>query len=91
MPDWKCTNSFPFDFWFGGDHPCVHIVPLERGQHRQIQWLKEVIYMPWERFANGHDNISFVHEWREHVVFSTPQDKIAWFDPFVEMRPRALR
>jgi hypothetical protein len=39
------------------------------------------------RFANAHDNISFVHEGREHVVFSTAQDKIAWLDPFVEMRP----
>jgi hypothetical protein len=39
------------------------------------------------RFANGHDNISFIHEGREHVVFSTAQDKIAWFDPFVEMHP----
>jgi hypothetical protein len=38
------------------------------------------------RFANGHDNISFVHEGHEHVVFSTAQDKIAWLDPFVEMR-----
>jgi hypothetical protein len=39
------------------------------------------------RFANGHDNISFVHEGHEHVVFSTAQDKITWLDPFVEMRP----
>jgi hypothetical protein len=29
------------------------------------------------RFANGHHNISFVHDGREHVVFSTAQDKIA--------------
>jgi hypothetical protein len=39
------------------------------------------------RFANGHDSISFVHGGREHVVFATTQDKIAWLDPFVEMRP----
>jgi hypothetical protein len=42
------------------------------------------------RFANGYDNISFVHEGREHVVFSTAQNKIAWLDPFVEIRPSAL-
>jgi hypothetical protein len=39
------------------------------------------------RFTNVHDNISFVHESREYVVFSTAQDKIAWLDPFVEMLP----
>jgi hypothetical protein len=38
------------------------------------------------RFANSHGNISFVHEGCEHGVFSTAQDKIAWLDPFVEMR-----
>jgi hypothetical protein len=27
---------------------------------------------------------------REHVAFSTAQDKIAWLDPFVETRPSAL-
>jgi hypothetical protein len=35
-------------------------------------------------------SISFIHEGREHVVFSTAQDKIAWLEPFVEMRASAL-
>jgi hypothetical protein len=40
--------------------------------------------------VNGHDNISFVHEGHEQVILSTAQDKIAWLDPFAEMRPNAL-